>query len=77
MASWPSCFIDLWGKPGKPTITNYITSRKQEDEGRNVNDKKEQYLKVEVHFKQLISQSKFSGTRKFTLTCQQFKIPLR
>ena len=28
------------------------------------------YLEVEVHFKLLISQSKFSGPRKFTLRYQ-------
>ena len=33
-----------------------------------------QYLKVKVHLKLLISQSKFSVHRKFTLRYQQFEI---
>ena len=32
------------------------------------------YRKVKVHLKLLISQSKFSGTRKFTLRYQLFEI---
>ena len=32
------------------------------------------YLKVEVHLKLLISQSKFSGSGKFTLRYQGFEI---
>ena len=32
------------------------------------------YLKVEIHSKPLISQSKFSGTRKFTLRYQWFEM---
>ena len=32
------------------------------------------YIKVQVHPKLLTYQSKFSGPRKFTLRCQQFKM---